>query len=270
MRKTRFFEFCDQAWAPQWYQEGLHDYLIFFYRTFGYHKLWQSSLKDFFDKEKQDKVLECCAGNGHCLPMIFDEGAEEFMGDKQMVMSDLYPHAESVEAFKESKHFSYYPDPVDVNAIPKELDHSKVFINSFHHLPPQVAQEVLQDSLDKGNQVLILEYVDHNPVTYISMLFGALTTFLTVPFVVKGSNKWKAMFFTYLIPLFPLMLWWDGWVSCWRSYQKKDIHDMMGESAKDLEIIGERKRSLLYPAGVTSTLVSVAEDADSKTLPAAA
>jgi hypothetical protein len=64
------------------------------------------------------------------------------------------------------------------------------------------------------------------------------------------------LLFTYLIPLFPLMFFWDGVASCARAYTAKDIEQISSDLGADMNIDIYVKRNLFYPAGVTAISIS--------------
>ncbi|MCB0390210.1 MAG: hypothetical protein KDD58_02910 [Bdellovibrionales bacterium] len=252
MNNFRLFEFCDKAWAPNWYHKALHKYLIFFYKTFGYHKLWLDDLNEFIRNDKDNTFLECCSGSGDCLPLLVCELDDDKTKGKKFILTDLFPLEESIKRYKASKNFHYYNEPVDASNVPEELNYSRIFINSFHHLPPDVAKGVLQNSLKQNKNLLILEYVSQSWVAYFLMMLGPFILFTTLPFVLKGKNLVWTSLFTYIIPLFPIMLLWDGLVSCNRFYTKKDFENILGDDFKYFQFTESKRRSWLYPAGVSA------------------
>ncbi|MCB0422148.1 MAG: hypothetical protein KDD61_14210, partial [Bdellovibrionales bacterium] len=261
---SRLFEFGDQKWVPEWYHDGLHDYLLFFYRTFSYHKLWREDLEHFIESEKNEFVLECCAGLGECLPMVLEDSSVLQRNHKRVLFSDLFPHKRAVEKFKDSNFYSYCSFSVDATEVPKSLETSKVFINSFHHLNPKVAKKVLLDSIESNNRVLVLEYVSNSIVAYLTMVCGASLTFVTLPFVVQRKNLFFSAFFTYIVPLFPIMLLWDGLVSCFRHYSLKEIKKLLGAENANLDFTMNQKRSLFLPSGVSAILIKPKKEVQQK------
>jgi len=84
------------------------------------------------------------------------------------------------------------------------------------------------------------------------MLCGALGIFLTLPFVVRLRDLPVMALFTYILPLFPLMMLWDGVVSCLHEYSVDKLEKLNNDHQFGFKISYETKRSILYPAGVTA------------------
>jgi hypothetical protein len=52
-------------------------------------------------------------------------------------------------------------------------------------------------------------------------------TWLFVPF--RRPFRWSRLVWTYLIPVIPLVLFFDGLVSCLRAYSVRELHQMTSE-----------------------------------------
>lgn len=251
---VRLFEFGDLDWVPDWYHVNLRKYLIFFYKAFGYFKLWIPSTVEFLDRSKSDTFLELGSGGGEPLALVVSEIPADKVAGKRFILSDINPVQEFVDRTNSQTEspFKYHPEAVDATAIPAELAHPRIFINSFHHFTPEQVVQVVASSVAQKQPMLVLEYVRNTPTGYLSMLTGPLVLILTVPFVVSRKDLLPLLLFTYLIPIFPLMFFWDGIVSCARMYSPQALQRIVADSGAQAEVTGYVKRSLLYPAGVTA------------------
>jgi len=260
----RLFEFGDLDCIPKWYHFYLRSYLVLFYRLFGYYKLWIPSLTDFIRQTQANTLLEYCSGSGEVMKLIAAELKDDEFKHVDFILSDLKPQPEFVEII--NKHpesngrFRYITDPVDATAILEGMDYPRIFVNSFHHFTPAQVEKIMKYNLERGNEVIILEYVRNTPLGYISMLTGALSIFLTLPFVIKLKDLPLMAFFTYVLPIFPLMVLWDGVVSCMHVYNQKQLTDIVKKIDIPAHTTGMIKRSLFYPAGVTIFTVTFDRD----------
>jgi hypothetical protein len=232
-------------------------YLVFYYRLFRYFRLWIPALAGFIEKTGSRSYLECCAGSGQVMELLVSGLPKRLVRDREFILSDLNPLPEFVEQVNASTDSSirYTEIPVDATRIPGDLDYPRIFINSFHHFPPETAGEIIKSGMQAGQGLIILEYVRHSLLGYVSMLAGSLTILLTLPFVVKPRDLPLMAVLTYLLPLFPLMFLWDGVVSCLRVYRPKDLSAMIAEENIPADITSSTKRSLLYPAGVLAVTI---------------
>ena len=253
----RLFEFGDLEQAPQWYHVNLRRYLVFFYKVFGYHGLWVPALTSFMRSAKDDAYLELGSGGGEALRLVVDELPDDMKAGKRFLLSDINPVSHFVEETnaQADSPFRYHPVAVDATQIPDDLAHPRIFINSFHHFSPQQVKANIRASTQAGQATLVLEYVRNTPLAYLSMVTGPVVAFLTVPFVVRREDLPAMLLFTYLIPAFPLMMLWDGIVSCARAYTAKSVRTALGDNAAAVEISSYVKRDLMYPAGVTAITI---------------
>jgi hypothetical protein len=188
------------------------------------------------------------------MRMLVAELPEELTVGKRFYLSDINPLPELVEQINagDTSLVSYIAEPVNALEIPDRLNFPRVFTNSFHHFGPEQVEQIIKQTVEHGTPVLVLEYVRNTPMAYLSILMGPLVTVLTMPFVAKLRDLPVMLLFTYLIPVFPLMLFWDGIVSCARAYTLKDIEKITSGINAAVTIDTYIKRNLFYPAGVTA------------------
>lgn len=262
--RARLFEFCDQPWAPSLYHTYLRVYISFFYRIFKYYRLWLAPFADFMRQSGSRRFLECCSGSGEALRLLVGALPDADATDKRFVMSDLFPLPRFVQQINRGggERFSYHPEPVDVRNIQQQVDSPRIFINAFHHFAPAEAREILRDSVRGGQGLVLMEYCRHAPMAYLSVMLGTLLFMLTVPWVVKLRDLPLMVLGTYVIPVFPCMMLWDGLVSCYRTYTPAQIEALLAETGTRAQVIAHTRRGLSYPAGATTIAVLPAARCD--------
>lgn len=250
----RLFEFGDLQWVPKWYHFYMRRYLVFFYKLFGYYKLWIPAVSAFIEKTGSRSYLECCSGSGEVLGLVISNLPENLVKGKNFVLSDISPLPEFIEQVNRKSHSNirYCEIPIDATQIPEEMNNPRIFINSFHHFPSETAKQIIESSIISKQGIIILEYVRHSPLGYISMLTGSLMIFLTLPFIAKPRDLPLLALLTYIVPIFPLMFFWDGIISCLRVYTPDKLASIVSEANVQAEITSLIKRSILYPAGVSA------------------
>ncbi len=256
----RLVEFGDLDWVPRWYDVYLREFLFFYYKLYGYYKLWIPALKDFFHKVPSKVYLECCSGSGEVLPLIIDHYLKEEPQRNgslppKFLLSDLKPDPGFIQKIQElgKDQFQYIESPLDATNIPPKWDHPLIFINSFHHLDQEIAEKMILKGSVRG--LIVLEYVNPSILGFFSVFLGSLSIFFLLPFVVKPRDLPLMILFTYFIPVFPLMVLWDGIVSCLHVYTKKDFEKIFKKNKLKAQLVSYRKKSLLYPAGVTAVYI---------------
>src|SRR5690606_38351233 len=100
----------------------------------------------------------------------------------------------------------------------------------FHHMPPAVARSILRDSHAKRKALCVFEISDNsqpNAIWWTAIPIGVLLTFFMTPLVRPLTLAQLAL--TYLFPVMPLMIAWDGAASNARTYTKNDLKAMIEE-----------------------------------------
>ena len=109
-------------------------------------------------------------------------------------------------------------------------------ICSFHHMPPSRARAILEDAQRNRQPMLMFEMSDNSvpPVwlwwltLFPNFMFGLVVAILTRPWT------WRKFFFTFIVPIIPAAFAWDGAVSNVRTYNEKDLRQLL-EPIKDLD-----------------------------------
>jgi hypothetical protein len=141
------------------------------------------------------------------------------------------------EAFARAKaryagQLDYCSEPVDARHIPERLDGMRTLFNGFHHFRPADAKAILQGVVDQRMAVGIFEIAERTPRILLSVLFGVpLLVLVATPFIRPLSLS--RLFWTYVLPLVPLCLVWDGLVSMLRTYSSEDLASMATAVDKD-------------------------------------
>jgi hypothetical protein len=139
-------------------------------------------------------------------------------------LTDKYPNLqafENIEAVSEN-HVSFYRGSVDATRVPPELEGLRTIFTSFHHFPPEEARSILQNAVDARQGIGIFEITRRTPFSIVLMFLWALTPFALIPFV--RPFRWSRLLWTYVIPIIPLVLLFDGVVSCLRTYQPQELN----------------------------------------------
>jgi hypothetical protein len=83
----------------------------------------------------------------------------------------------------------------------------------------------LQNAIDSQNSIAIFEAQERSLPSILAMLFSPLTVLLTTPFITPF--KLGRIIFTYLIPVVPLFVLWDGIVSSLRTYSVEEMKELV-------------------------------------------
>lgn len=169
----------------------------------------------------QRQVVDLCAGGGGpwqtLLPALRKTG-----WDGEVTLTDRFPNLESASQFANS--VTYHPRSVNALDVPEELHGFRTLFTAFHHFRPEAAKALLADAAAKQVPIALFEVTQRTPKYIAAMLFSPLAVMFLTPVIRPFS--WARLFFTYLVPLIPLVVTWDGIVSCLRSYSVSELRTM--------------------------------------------
>jgi hypothetical protein len=228
MRRIHLFELEDQPWFPATVRDAATAYLRLAVDVSGHARLLVPKLADALRRTGAKRIIDLCSGGAGPLPPVV-KALEEQGLDVRVSLSDRFPN---VSAFREiaarsQGRIDYLPEPVDATAVPRSLDGFLTLFNAFHHFRPERARAILADAADAGRPIAVFEIVGRSPFTLLGILITPFLMLLAMPFV--RPFHWSWLFFTYLVPLVPLVGLWDGLVSCLRVYSLEELEAMVRE-----------------------------------------
>lgn len=190
--------------------------------------------------------MDFCAGAGGPTPTIerllnAQLGSPQRMDQKdtpeavKFLMTDIAPHIEEWErASKKSDNLDFIPHPVDASDAPTALikdragRHKKVFrlfSLAFHHFDDPLATKILQNTLETSDGFGIFELQARDLPSFITVtLLWPLWMIMTPIFF--WNDPWHLLF-TYLIPIVPFVVVFDGYVSCLRVRTLEEVLDLV-------------------------------------------
>jgi hypothetical protein len=144
-----------------------------------------------------------------------------------VTLTDLYPNVPRLEAVvaQSGGALSFVRDPVDATDVPPSLEGFRVLCNAFHHFPPELARKLLADAVRKRRGIAVVEYVERRPAALVVTSLAWLQALILTP--AMRPFRWSRLFFTYVLPLIPLTILWDGLVSCLRVYSTDELHALV-------------------------------------------
>ncbi len=141
-------------------------------------------------------------------------------------LTDKYPN---VEAFGHAGNASqnkigFHSDPVDAAHVPAELKGFRTLFTSFHHFQPLEARALLQAAIDNQQGVGIFEVPGRSLFTVLLVFLVPIVALAVVLFI--RPFRLSRLIWTYLIPVNPVVLFFDGIVSCLRAYSLDELSDL--------------------------------------------
>lgn len=259
MRRVQLIEIHDQAWFPSFLRDQVTDDLQVLLNIGKPYRDILAQLRKGIERAGEDRVLDLCSGAGG--PWTWLAQALEWLEGMRIrvELSDKYPNAEARARLQgNSTNLHYREESVDATRVPPGLPGFRTLFTSFHHFPPAQAREILSDAVRNRRGIGVFEIPGRRPLTLLLLPLVLIADIVVVPFL--QPRPLARLVWRWLVPIVPLVLFFDGIVSCLRAYSPRELRELTGgiaESGYRWEI-GCLKRSFLrlpitylvgYPSG---------------------
>ena len=225
MSRIHLFEFEDQSWFPSTLRNYGTDFLQFLSNKTKMYQPIVQLLSDALKESGNNQLVDLGSGGGGGL-LWLNEALQENNPHLNILLTDYYPNITAFEhTKKQSDNFDFINTAVDARNVPKELKGLRTQFLSLHHFKPKGAQQILQNAVDSKSAIAIFEAQERSIPSVLAMFFSPITLLLTTPFI--RPFKIGRLIFTYLIPIVPLFVWWDGIVSSLRTYSVKEMNSLV-------------------------------------------
>ena len=99
--------------------------------------------------------------------------------------------------------------------------------SAFHHFRPDSARAILRDAFESRRAICIFESGSRTPLAFAAMLGVPLTVLALMP--LARPFRWRYLLVTYVVPLTPLVMLWDGIVSLLRIYSTEQMRELTAD-----------------------------------------
>lgn len=221
MRRYQLIELEDLSWWPRPIRRAMLEYLS--YISVRYHLVdhMVDLLAPAIQRTNSRTVVDLCAGAGGPWPELSSKLAEA-AAVEQVVLCDLFPDAHYTLHENKKDGLTYLSQPVDACKVPAQLHGFRTIWNAFHHFTPDEGVELLRDAIKRQEGIAIFESVERTPRCIMEMALAVpLLVLLDTPRL--KPRRMMRFIFTYLIPLLPVAIAYDGIVSSLRSYTISEL-----------------------------------------------
>jgi hypothetical protein len=228
--RLHLFELVDQEWCPSALRDHSTNYLATISLKMGIFDAVAPLLRRGLEAGSTDTVLDLGSGGGGPLPRLSALLALERGRQVHVVQSDLFPNARARERAA-AAGAEYLEQPVDALRVPPELRGMRTLFNTLHHFRPEAARAVLADAQARGVPIGVFEVVERSPKGVLNTLFIPLLVLLFTPFI--RPLTLPRLLLTYVLPVFPLVSFWDGLVSTLRAHRPEELRRMTESLARE-------------------------------------
>ena len=228
MRRRQFFEFHERSWFPSFLRNEITDALQTGLNILKPYAPIVPMLQCVLDSTETCRIVDLCSGGGGPwldISQALRGGSRIF----EIQLTDKYPNLMAFEIMKAApgNHITFCADPVDATNARRDLTGFRTIFSSFHHFPPEEALAILQDAVDAHQCIAVFEVTRRAASTICLMIPWAFLAFLYTPWI--RPFRWSRVIWTYVIPLIPFVLLFDGVISCLRTYRPHELREIIAK-----------------------------------------
>jgi hypothetical protein len=229
MKRIHAFELEDQPWFPRVIREAGMAYLRFAGEKLGQWERVRPAVEGALERSGEHDVLDLCSGGGGPV-MALARGWHADGRKVGVTLTDRYPDdgARRLAAEAGIPGLSYDAEPVEATDLRGDRPGLRTLFNAFHHLRPNEATALLASVVRDRKPIAVVEVLKRSPIAMLGLLFAPVIVLLLVPFLRPFRLVWIPL--TYLVPIIPLFVLWDGMISCLRIYTEDELLEMASQA----------------------------------------
>jgi hypothetical protein len=228
MRRIQFIELHEQPWFPRFLRDDITDTLQC---ALNFSAVY-ASIAPLFQRALRlaggDSVVDLCSGAGGPWRDLARRLRCEISGF-HVSLTDKFPNIAAFENAQGHPDVSigFYRQSVDARQVPAELAGFRTMFSAFHHFAPAEARAIIQNTVAAKQGIGIFEITRRTLPAIAAMILWSVSPLFFTPLV--RPFRWSRLLFTYLFPAIPFVLFFDGIVSCLRTYRPAELTELVGE-----------------------------------------
>ena len=233
MKRRHLVELEDLSWWPRVFRDAATDYLVAAIRHAKLYDGLAPRLAAAVKRAGAERITDLCSGGGgpwpDLLPALRASGV-----DIPVCLTDKYPNATALRRVAATAPgVSFETESVSATEVPARLAGFRTVFTAFHHFRPADARAILAAAVRDRQGILIAEAGPRSPALLAMQAVVPLGVLVLTPWV--RPFRWSRLLWTYLVPVLPLAILFDGVVSCLRAYTPEEMLAMGREVGSGYE-----------------------------------
>ena len=226
MPRLHLIEIHDQEWCPRVLRDAATDYLQFVADIANPYAAVADRLRRAVSRSGATRIVDLCSGAGgpwtRLLPLVHEDGISSL----SVLLTDRFPNVAAMERMRAASEGSmdYDPRPIDATRTPPDIEGFRTLFASFHHFRPPDAERILADAVRRRQGIGVFEMTHRSVTAVLLMGLTPLLVLASTPFM--RPFRWSRLLWTYLIPVLPVLILFDGVVSSLRTYSPSELTDL--------------------------------------------
>lgn len=233
MQRVHLFELEDYGWLPRVIRDGGTDFLDFAFDRIGFYDGVADKLVALLRRTGGSRVLDLASGGGGGTLQIRRRVRGAGLAT-EFVFSDGFPSeaGQARIAALGDPATRYRSEAVDAMSGGGGESGVRTMSGALHHFTPDAVREIVAGIVQKRAALAFFD-VAASPAMRklpavlvplpiaVNLLMLFVATLAVVPFL--RPFRFSRLLLTYVVPLIPLLVAWDGTVSALRAYSPDEL-----------------------------------------------
>ncbi len=226
MPRLHLIEIHDQEWCPRVLRDAVTDYLQFVTDMANPYAAVVDRLRIAVARSGATRIVDLCSGAGgpwlRLLPLLRTDATSSL----SVILTDRFPNVVAMERMRAASEGSldYDPRPIDATDTPPDVEGFRTLFASFHHFRPPDAERILADAVRRRQGIAVFEMTHRSVIAVLLVGLAPLLVLVSTPFV--RPFRWSRLLWTYLVPVLPVLILFDGIVSSLRTYSPSELTEL--------------------------------------------
>jgi hypothetical protein len=226
MRRIDLPEIEDQPGFPAPLRDAMTGFLRVVLGVTNPYSVAAPALAELLRDQPSRRVLDLASGGGGPWPDLIEALAREGIA-AEVALSDLHPNLEAGRRLEAIAGLSYRREPLSALAVPPTGGAVRTLFTGLHHFGPAQVQAILRGAQEAGVSFLAAEASHRSLRGLLLTLFIPLLVLALMPRV--QPRRLLPLVLTYLAPVLPALIWWDGFASTLKSYRAAELEALIDE-----------------------------------------
>lgn len=233
MQRLHLFELEDYGWLPAPIRDGGTDFLDFAFDRLGFYEGVAAKLVELLRRTGARRVIDLASGGGGGTLQIRRHVRAAGL-PTEFVFSDGFPNEAGrarVIALADPAS-SYLREPLDAMSGGGSQPGVRTMSGALHHFTPDAVGKIIAGIVQERAPLAFFDVASSPAVRRLPLVLAPLmmsvnmlmlfaATLAVVPFL--RPFRISRMLLTYLLPLIPTLVAWDGTISALRAYSPDEL-----------------------------------------------
>ncbi len=227
MKRTNLGEIEDSDKLPGWLRDAMTGYLQVAIGLTKPYSVVIPILTNLIVKSGESRIVDLASGGGGPWPGMIEELKRQLGEYPSLTLSDIHPNLNAATELERLPQVVYCRKPMSALEISSDYRGVRTLFTGLHHFNEAQVQSIFCSAQEAGVPFLAAEATHRSCKGILVMLLVPLMVFLLMPWV--RPRKPLPLFLTYIIPIIPFLIWWDGFASTLKTYRPEELESLMSQ-----------------------------------------